>query len=83
MFAPIRVGAVSYLNAKPLYYRLEEFAPEIGSRWITRAFWPIGSLPGRSTWRLIPSIEYFRGAASGYEILPGFAIAAHGRCSER
>ena len=29
MFAPIRVGAVSYLNAKPLYYRLGEFAPEI------------------------------------------------------
>ena len=27
---------------------------------------------------LIPSIEYFRGAASGYEVLPGFAIAARG-----
>ncbi len=27
---------------------------------------------------LIPSVEYLRGARSGYEILPGFAIAAHG-----
>ena len=25
----IRVGAVSYLNAKPLYYRLDEFAPGV------------------------------------------------------
>ena len=41
--------------------------------------------PGRSacgraswTWRLIPSVEYLRGASRGYEILPGFAIAARG-----
>src|SRR3954454_21145138 len=27
---------------------------------------------------LIPSVEYFRGAGQGYEIVPGFAIAAHG-----
>jgi chorismate dehydratase len=27
---------------------------------------------------LIPSIEYFRGAGRGYEIIPGFAIAARG-----
>ena len=30
MSSPIRVGAVSYLNAKPLYYRLCDFAPDIG-----------------------------------------------------
>ena len=29
MTPPIRVGAVSYLNAKPLYYRLSEFAPDV------------------------------------------------------
>ena len=29
MPAPVRVGAVSYLNAKPLYYRLTEFAPGV------------------------------------------------------
>ena len=27
---------------------------------------------------LIPSVEYLRGADRGYEIIPGFAIAAHG-----
>ena len=27
---------------------------------------------------LIPSVEYLRGVSSGYEILPGFAIAARG-----
>ncbi len=27
---------------------------------------------------LIPSVEYLRGASRGYEILPGFAIAARG-----
>ena len=27
---------------------------------------------------LIPSVEYFRGAGLGYEVLPGFAIAARG-----
>src|SRR5689334_23323145 len=27
---------------------------------------------------LIPSVEYLRGAAEGYEIVPGFAIAARG-----
>jgi chorismate dehydratase len=27
---------------------------------------------------LIPSVEYLRGAHRGYEIIPGFAIAAHG-----
>jgi len=25
----LRVGAVSYLNAKPLYYRLEDHAPGV------------------------------------------------------
>ena len=75
---PIRVGAVSYLNAKPLYYRLEEFAPDIRL---------MMDVPSRLADRLasddldvalIPSVEYLRGAASGYEILPGFAIAARG-----
>ena len=76
--APIRVGAVSYLNAKPLYYRLEEFAPGSSCRWTCRAAWPTGWPAGDLDVALIPSVEYLRGAASGYEILPGFAIAARG-----
>ena len=29
MLTTLRIGAVSYLNAKPLYYRLTEFAPNL------------------------------------------------------
>ena len=51
MATPIRVGAVSYLNAKPLYYRLcEHCAAMSGSRWMFRAVWP-SSLPTAS-WTL-------------------------------
>jgi chorismate dehydratase len=73
---PLRVGAVSYLNAKPLYYRFDEFAPgatlemDVPSRLATRL--AAGSLDVA----LIPSVEYLRGSSSGYEILPHFAIAA-------
>ncbi len=79
MSAPIRVGAVSYLNAKPLYHRLREHAPgiclemDLPSRLADRL------AEGALDVALIPSIEYLRGAvALGYEIVPGFAIAARG-----
>ena len=78
MKPPIRVGAVSYLNAKPLYYRLCDFAPDVRLSM---------DLPSRLAEQLaaaeldvalIPSVEYLRGVDRGYEILPGFAIAARG-----
>jgi chorismate dehydratase len=75
---PLRVGAVSYLNAKPLYYKLDEFSPT------TRLILDLPSRladqlsRGELDVALIPSIEYFRNATLGYEILPGFAIAARG-----
>jgi chorismate dehydratase len=78
MTSPIRLGAVSYLNAKPLYERLDRFAPDVEL---------VMDYPSRLAERLaaadldvalIPSIEYLRGVQSGYEILPGFAIAARG-----
>jgi chorismate dehydratase len=78
MAAPVRVGAVSYLNAKPLYYRLDEFAPgvrlemDLPSRLADRL------AAGELDVALIPSVEYLRGASAGYEIVPGFAIAARG-----
>ena len=61
----IRVGAVSYLNAKPLYYRLCDFAPnirltmEVPSRLAERL------AAGTLEVGLIPSIEYFRGVRHG------------------
>jgi chorismate dehydratase len=78
MLTTLRIGAVSYLNAKPLYYRLTEFAPNVQL---------VMDLPSRLADRLaqgelevglIPSVEYLRGAGQGYEIVPGFAIAARG-----
>ena len=74
----LRVGVVSYLNAKPLYYRLQDFAPgaslemDLPSRLADRL------AAGTLDIGLIPSVEYLRGAASGYEVVPGFAIAARG-----
>src|SRR4029079_14650315 len=76
--SPIRVGAVSYLNAKPLNFRLEK-----RSRGVRLEMdYPSGLADrlkrGDLDAALIPSVEYLRGAASGYRIVPGFAIAARG-----
>jgi chorismate dehydratase len=74
----IRVGAVSYLNAKPLYYGLTEFAPNVRLTMDLPSRLADDLARGALDVGLIPSIEYVRGAALGYEILPGFAIAARG-----
>ena len=83
MKPPIRVGAVSYLNAKPLYYRLCEFAPgvrlsmDLPSRLAERL------ADGALDVALIPSVEYLRGAARGYEIMPGLRDRGAGAGAER
>src|SRR5438874_1446560 len=72
----IRIGAVTYLNTKPLIYQLEQLAPEAEV---------ILDLPSRLADQLaaglldvalIPIIEVFRG--EGYRILPDMAIASRG-----
>jgi chorismate dehydratase len=78
MPAPVRVGAVSYLNARPLYYRLTEFAPGISLEMDAPSRLADRLAGGDLDIALIPSVEYLRGAGRGYEIVPGFAIAAHG-----
>jgi chorismate dehydratase len=78
MDAPIRVGAVSYLNAKPLYYRLREEAPEVRLSMDLPSRLAEQLAAGALDVALIPSIEYLRGVDRGYEIIPGFAIAARG-----
>jgi chorismate dehydratase len=78
MPGPIRVGAVSYLNARPLYYRLGEFAPGVRLEMDYPSRLAERLVAGALDVALIPSVEYLRGASSGYEILPGFAIAARG-----
>ncbi len=72
----IRVGAVNYLNTKPLIEQLEAIAPEaalsleVPSRLADRL------AAGELDVALIPVIEYFR--AGRYTIVPGISIASRG-----
>src|SRR3989440_7995210 len=76
MGARVRVGAVNYLNTKPLICDVEELAPEaelvleVPSRLADRL------RAGQLDVALIPAIEYFR--AGAYRVLPGIAIASRG-----
>jgi chorismate dehydratase len=78
MNSPIRVGAVSYLNAKPLYHELCEYAPDVRLSMDVPSRLAEQLADGALDVALIPSIEYLRGVDRGYEVIPGFAIAAHG-----
>src|SRR6476659_3816965 len=73
---PIRIGAVEYLNTKPIICDLEIIAPDAEL---------ILDLPSRLADRLatadldvalIPVIEYFRGR--NYVLIPDIAIASKG-----
>jgi chorismate dehydratase len=76
MTAPLRIGAVTYLNTKPLIHDLEDLAPdaelvlEVPSR--------LADLleEGGLDVALIPVIEYFR--SGKYRIVPGISIASDG-----
>jgi chorismate dehydratase len=72
----VRLGAVGYLNARPLVYGLEG-----DSRFTIRYDVPSRCAAllheGRIDLGLIPSIEYLRGPES-YAIVPGPAIASRG-----
>ncbi len=72
----IRVGAVNYLNTKPLIENLTTFAPhaklslEVPSKLADQL------RDGDLDVALIPVIEYFRG--DGYSIVPDISIASRG-----
>jgi len=72
----IRIGAVNYLNTKPLIYELETLAP--GSELMLDVPSRLADLlgEGRLDVALIPAIEYFR--AASYSIVPNIAIASRG-----
>src|SRR6476620_778881 len=73
---PIRVGAVNYLNTKPLIEGLASFAPhaelhlDLPSRLADRL------AAGDLDVGLVPVIEYFR--AGTYTVVPGVSIASRG-----
>ena len=78
MPAKLRVGAVNYLNSKPLIERLTELAPEIDLQLDLPSRLADRMAAGDLDVGLIPVIEYFRGEGEGYTFIPGIAIASCG-----
>src|SRR3954467_15583645 len=72
---PIRLGAVGYLNARPLVYKLER-SPNFSLRFDVPSKCADLLHAGGIDVGLIPSIEYLRGAS--LSIVPGLAIASRG-----
>src|SRR5438876_10707748 len=74
--ARIRVGAVNYLNTKPLIYQLERLAPQAELILDLPSRLADGLRDGRFDVALIPSIEFF--ADPSYTIVSDACIACRG-----
>lgn len=72
----IRVGAVQYLNARPLTYRLAEIAPHVELIFDVPSRLADALKAGELDVAMIPSIEYFR--RPGYTIISDACIACRG-----
>jgi cyclic dehypoxanthinyl futalosine synthase len=75
----LRIGAVSYLNTKPLIYQLPKLLGDTASLTLdlpSRLADDLAS--GDLDVALIPSVEYFRGIDHGYQIVSDAAIACRG-----
>jgi chorismate dehydratase len=72
----IRVGAVNYLNSKPLVERLTDFAPDIDLTFDLPSRLADRMAAGELDVGLIPVVEFFRG--DGYSFVPNIAIASRG-----
>lgn len=72
----IRIGAVTYLNTKPLIHQLEQLAPEADVLLDLPSRLADQLAAGLLDVALIPIVEVFRG--EGYRILPDMAIASRG-----
>lgn len=71
----IRLGAVSYLNTKPLVHGLDQRTDLFSVRFDVPAQCAALLHEGRVDLGLIPAIEYLRG---DYRIVPGVAIGSNG-----
>lgn len=72
----LRVGAVNYLNSKPLIERLTDFAPHIELTLDLPSRLADRMAAGELDVGLIPVIEFFRG--DGYSFIPNIAIGSRG-----
>ena len=73
--SPVRLGAVSYLNTKPLVHGLDRRRDLFEVRFDVPALCAALLHEGRIDLGLIPAIEYLRGE---YRIVPGVSIASDG-----
>ena len=76
MSSTIRVGAVNYLNTKPLIERLTEFGSSIELTLDLPSRLADQLAAGEIDVGLIPVVEYFRGR--NYSFIPSVAIASRG-----
>jgi chorismate dehydratase len=76
MASSIRIGAVNYLNTKPLIHNLDQLAPQAELILQVPSRLADDLARGRLEVGLIPVVEYFR--AGTYSIVPNIAIASHG-----
>ena len=76
MASKLRIGAVSYLNTKPLVYRLDEFAPDAEVTFDLPSRLADDLASGQLDVALIPSIEYFQ--QPSYSIISDACIACRG-----
>jgi chorismate dehydratase len=72
----LRVGAVNYLNTKPLIERLTDFAPNIALSLDLPSRLADQLAAGELDVGLIPVAEFFRG--DGYSFVPNIAIGSRG-----
>lgn len=73
---PLRIGAVNYLNTKPLICDLEELAPQTELTLDYPSRLALDLERGELDVALIPIIEYFR--AGTYSLVPNIAIVSQG-----
>jgi chorismate dehydratase len=76
MSQTIRIGAVNYLNTKPLIYQLDRLAPQAQLSLDLPSRLADQLAAGQLEVGLIPVIEYFR--AQRYTIVPEIAIGSRG-----
>src|SRR4051794_29539462 len=60
----MRIGAVNYLNSKPLVYGLESLAPDVRITYDLPSRLADSLVAGRLDVALVPSVEFFRTAGS-------------------
>jgi chorismate dehydratase len=72
----MRIGAVNYLNSKPLIHGLELLAPEVRLCYDLPSRLADSLAAGRLDVALIPTVEFFRGP--GYSIVSNACVACRG-----